>query len=175
MGIDIYACGYHRNSCNLNAQHLNIYQICKNKGYAPGLAWVRYNQVSIPIRRHDHQGAIFLLPPGDPTIQHRCSYTIYVDVMQRRKWTTVKATRRIRYTSQAHVLTPTYKTTYPCGWNKTLFSPATILVTRTPKFYLFRSINLIFKRQRTSLSILVTNYFWATKLTVADTNIRNAL
>jgi hypothetical protein len=23
---------------NLNAQHLNIYQICKNKGYAPGLA-----------------------------------------------------------------------------------------------------------------------------------------
>jgi hypothetical protein len=38
MGIYIYACGYHRNSCHVNAQHLNIYKICKNKGYAPGLA-----------------------------------------------------------------------------------------------------------------------------------------
>jgi hypothetical protein len=72
-------------------------------GYAPGLARVEFNQVSISSRRHDPLDTILSATPGDFSIHHRSYYDMREckrrDINNQRNLQYLKYDRALKLTS----------------------------------------------------------------------------
>ena len=118
----------------------------KSRGYAPGLAWVKYNQ-KLAFYLHDMiPGIIFSATPVDSTIHHRPYYGMQCDgeMMQQLidQATTTLKTEHILRTNKLALMTNVL--IYVSTSSRKMSLPNKCFSYTVSRCFLFHSIDLIF-------------------------------